>query len=158
MGVRIYNATGTYPNITASGGAVYTFNPEPATIKYNYVKALDYDEIPWEFLPDCWDSYNQVRKITISGEMTATEASTLKTRMEDLDKLSFYKSTFTNQPQYSDGDEKLYILGVDFPTSGGTEEKQSVVVFLSQDYTFGAGTQHLTYTIVFREVMSVAIL
>ena len=149
MGVRLYSTTGIYPSL-AKDATLYTFDPEPDTIRFNYRKTMDYDEIPVQFLPEGWDSYIQIRTITIGGSMTASGEDTLKTRMEKLDARSFYKSSFTAQPEFITSEEGVYGLGIDFPTTGSTEEKLAFVVFESQNYGFEV--THLTFTVVFKEI------
>lgn len=161
MGVKIYNVTGSYPNMAKSGGALYTFDPEPTTIRYSYRKSIEYDEIPLDFLPEAWDSYIQIRAITVIGTMTESGGSSIKDRMESMDKLSFYytSTAFSNQPVHGSGQgERVYALGVDFPKTGGDEEKISLVAIESQEYTLEPGGRHLEYSVVFREVSAVYVI
>ena len=156
MGVRIYNVSGSYPTLAKSGAAIYTFTPEPTGISFDYTKTIDYDDFPPTFLPEAWDSYLQDRNITISGSMTSSGSETLLTRMEKLDALSFYYTTFTNQPDYDSSDgTKIYALSIDFPTDSGVEEKIAFVVIKKQGY--GLKTTYLTYTITFKEISLVDI-
>jgi len=162
--VGLYGTTGTYPSLVKNGSDVkYIFFPEP-TFKWTFSKTLDYEDIPYIAVPTAYDQYTQSRTITLTGVLQATVASnpcgakSLKTRFEDLDKLSFYLDTFSTQPDpsnISSGDDEVYCLEITFPDAS---VKQHFVTIQSLNATLDGGNKHINYTLTFKEIESLVLI
>jgi hypothetical protein len=153
--VKLYGSTGTFPNLTKNAGDLkYEFYPEPV-LKWNLSKNLDKENIPYVFLPFVYDSFVMDRKITVKGSITSTTVSspigtkTLLERFNDLDKLTAYQTTWSNQPTV---DVWLYplCLEITFPC-GNTREAFVVIDSLSIDWA-GGENNRLTYDLTLTEV------
>lgn len=158
MGVKIYATTGSFPNMNKTGTALYTFDPEPTKIRFSYRKNNDYDEIPLMLLPEIWDSYTQTRTINIDFTISKTSTTSIKDKIENLDKLSMYYSSSdypTNgQAVYENGQgEQVYALEVDFPDG---DTKLQFVCIESMDYEIFA--TYISGSITFREVTEVFVI
>jgi len=162
--VGLYGTTGTYPSLAKDGSDVkYIFWPEPS-FKWSFSKTLDLEDIPYIAVPTAYDQYTQSRTITLTGILQATVASnppgakSLKVRFEDLDKLSFYLDTFDNQPDPADissGDDEVFCLEITFPDAS---VKQHFVTIQSLTAALDGGNQHLSYTLIFKEIESLVLI
>ena len=160
--VQLYGTTGTFPSLAKNGAdSKYIFFPEPTSIRYSYKKQVETEDIPFMSLPIAYDPYTQTRTITMTGTLMPTLAAeppgakTLKVRHEDLDKLTNYLATFSNQPNPSSADVEVYCLEVTYPD--GTA-KQHFVNIVSLNITWAGGFTKQDYTVVFKEIQDVILM
>ena len=130
----------------------YIFYPEP-TFKWNYQKNNDYEDLPFSAVPIVYDMFTQNRTITLSGVINATIAAeppgakSLKTRMNDMEKMSWGLGTYSAQPE-PPSEMEVLCLEITFPDS---TIKQHFVAIHGMDFSWSGGMTHLKYNITFRE-------
>lgn len=119
MGCRIYSVSGDFPSM-AKGTLLYTFENEPEGLKEGIKKSPEQDEVLGYTAKESWDTYALDRTLTITGKFGSDVATSISTRMQNLEKLQSYYPTASTYPtggQFidSNSDPQVYAFEYDIP-------------------------------------------